>query len=113
YTLHVYASNSPSAGVTLQGPQSVLIITVGPSPDAPSINSATVVQGRVGVPLTYQLTASPSASTFAITSAAPPSWLSLNASTGLVSGTPTQAGSVRVTFAATSTLFGQGPNLEV
>lgn len=114
FTLRVSATNSPSAGVTLQGPEAILTITVGPSPNAPVINSAAVVPGRVGVPLNYLLTANPAANSFALTSSAPPAWLDLtNLTSGVVTGTPTAAGPVRVVFAATSALYGQGLGLEV
>ena len=112
FTLRVSATNSPSGGGTLQGPESILIITVGPSPSAPVINSAAIVPGRVGQPVNYLLTTTPAATSFAVTSSKP-AWLSLDSGTGVVSGTPDAAGPVRVVFAASSATFGQGLGLEV
>jgi hypothetical protein len=91
----------------------VLVITVDPSPSAPVITNTPVVAGRVGVPLNFQLTTAPAATGFAITSPAPPAWLNLNPTTGLITGTPTAAGPVRVVVAASTPTFGQGRGLEV
>ncbi len=113
FPVTVFASNDPGAGPSQRGPSSVLVITVSPSPSAPVLTSAAVVQGRVNESLSYQLTATPSASTYAVVSASPPSWLQLNASTGLVTGTPDAAGEARVTFAGVDSQFGQGNGLEV
>ncbi len=113
FTLQVHASNSPSAGVVTVGPESVLVITVNASPFAPAITNTPVVVGRVGVPLNFQLTTLPAASSFAITSSSPPAWITLDPPTGAIGGTPTAAGPTRVVFAASDPTFGQGRGLEV
>jgi len=112
YTVRIKAANTAGTG-----PEVVLVITVNPSPNAPIITSIPIVQGQVGVALAgYQLTTSPaatSATSFSITSSAPPAWLSLNTSSGLVTGTPDTVGQVRVVFAAADATNGQGLGLEV
>ena len=69
----------------------------------PQITTASLPTGTVGVPYSASLTATAGASpyTWSITSASPPAWLSLNSSTGALSGTPTTSGSQGVTFRVT------------
>lgn len=67
---------------------------------APAITSATAAGGAVGSAFSYQIVATNSPSAY---SAAPlPAGLSLNASTGRVSGTPTAAGTTTVSLGATN-----------
>ena len=97
YVARITVSNS--AGGT--GPAATLRFTINPGANAPVITSAPVVQGRVGVALSYALTASPAspAATFGMTGTVP--GLSLAGST--FSGTPTTSGSFTVFFAGTNT----------
>ena len=69
----------------------------------PQVTTASLPTGTVGVPYSASLTATAGASpyTWSITSASPPAWLSLNSSTGALSGTPTTSGSQGVTFRVT------------
>ncbi len=69
----------------------------------PQISPASLPTGTVGVPYSASMTAVGGASpyTWSITSASPPAWLSLNPSTGALSGTPTTSGSQNVTFKVT------------
>lgn len=106
YTVQVRATNGVGTG-----PQSVLILAVKPAADAPIITSSPVVQGRVGDAFGCTLSATNSPSSFAITNGTLPAGLTLNTSSGAITGTPTQVGQYRVWFAASNT--GQGLALEV
>lgn len=99
----VSATNS----VTGKGPDATLRIFVDPSPLAPVISSAAAVLGRVNVPLTpsYQLTATPAATSFALVTTGLPAGISATLPAGLtlsgstISGTPTVAGETHVLIA--------------
>jgi hypothetical protein len=74
----------------------------------PKITSPNTANGTVGVPFTYQITADQSITTWG---AAPlPAWLSLNTSTGLLSGTPTTVATYSITLSATN---GNGTGTQV
>ena len=73
-----------------------LTITVG----APVITSATTASGTVGRPSRYQITATNSPTSYGATGL--PAGLSVNTATGLISGTPTAAGTSTVTLSATN-----------
>ena len=64
----------------------------------PSITSGTTASATVGVAYTYQIVAANSPTGYRITNQ--PSWLSVNANTGVVSGTPTAAGTINVNLTA-------------
>ncbi len=71
-----------------------------PAPTAPTVTSAMMASGRVGLPFNYLVTAVGTTSTFAA-SALPPG-LSIHAGTGLISGTPTAAGTTHLTISASN-----------
>jgi hypothetical protein len=73
----------------------------------PSITSALTASGTVGVPFSYSTTATNSPTSFAASNL--PAGLSINPATGVISGTPTAAGTSSVGLSATST-FGSGSN---
>ena len=86
------ATNSSGTGnATL-----TLTVTVGP----PVITSSTSASGTVGSAFSYQITATNSPTSYAATSL--PAGLSVNTSTGLISGTPTAAGTSSVALSATN-----------
>ncbi len=79
-----------------------LELTVNPAPPAgsPVITSSTSVMAEPGTALMYQITASNTATSFAASGL--PVGLTLNATTGLISGEPKKAGTYTVTLSATN-----------
>jgi hypothetical protein len=69
-------------------------------PPVPVISSAGTASGTVGQPFSYQITASNSPVSYSASGL--PSGVTVNASTGLVSGTPTVAGTYNATVMATN-----------
>jgi len=76
-------------------------LTVTQSIAAPVVTSATI-DGTVGNSLSANVTATNSPTTFALASGSWPAGLSLNSTTGVITGTPTTAGNGSVTVAATN-----------
>jgi len=93
-TVALSATNSGGTG------NATLSLTIAPSASAPAITSATTTTGKVGTAFSYQITASNSPTSFGATGL--PAGLSVNASTGLISGTPSAAGTSTVTLSATN-----------
>ena len=90
YSLAVTAGNAGGVGkgtfgLTVQGPRPVL-------------SSAATAQGRVSVPFSFQIVAANSPTGYG--AAGLPEGLSVNAATGLISGTPTTVGTYAVTVSA-------------
>lgn len=70
---------------------------------APVVNTGTGFTGTVATPITnFQIQASNSPTSYAITSGTLPTGLSLNTTSGVISGTPTVAGSGSVNVTATN-----------
>ena len=74
--------------------------TVGGASEAPTITSATTASATVGYAFSYQITASPVATSYG--AGGLPGGLSVNTSTGLISGTPTTPGNVSISLSATN-----------
>src|SRR5438874_12592073 len=106
-------SGTPAAGTDAGSPYSVtltatngngtsnpatLTLTIKPPP--PVITSPTTATGTVGVAFSYQITATNNPTSYNATGL--PAGLSVNTSTGLISGTPTTAGTYSVTISATN-----------
>ncbi|TLY33965.1 MAG: hypothetical protein E6K57_02515 [Nitrospirae bacterium] len=66
----------------------------------PTITSAGTATGQVGVAFSYQMTATNSPTSFGATGL--PAGMALDATSGLISGTPTSAGASTVTLSATN-----------
>ncbi len=95
FTVALTASNATGTGT------GTLTLTVSAeSVLAPVIDSITAVTTQLNEPFAYQITASNRPTSFAATGL--PTGLGVNTQTGLVSGTPTQAGTFTVTLAATN-----------
>jgi len=90
-----------------------LTININSSPLAPIITSAPVAPGTVGTTFTFALTASNAPTSFVVTSGSLPAGLTLNATTGAITGTPTAAGQVRTWVAASNGAGGRGPAVEM
>lgn len=71
------------------------------APSTPVITSAATATATAGTAFSYQITASNTPTSFDATVL--PGWLSVNTSTGLISGTPSAAGTVNLTISATNT----------
>ena len=87
------ATNSSGTGTA------TLVLTV--KPPKPVITSATTATGQVGVAFSYQITATNSPTSYSASGL--PAGLSVNTSTGVISGTPTATGTSNITIGATNT----------
>lgn len=76
--------------------------TVSPMTVKPVITAPAPQTGTVGVPYSYQIVASANPISYAIATGSLPAGLNLNTSTGVISGTPTQAGTFNTTLTATN-----------
>ncbi len=84
-----FATATPNPRNSLSGP-----------PQAPAITSATSATGIAGSAFSYQIVASNTPTSYAATGL--PSGLAVNTTNGVISGTPTAAGSSSVTISATN-----------
>jgi hypothetical protein len=75
-------------------------VTLTIAAGAPVITSATTASGTVGTTFSYQITATNSPTSYGATGL--PGGLTVNSTTGLISGTPTASGTSTVTVSATN-----------
>ncbi|NBT49929.1 MAG: hypothetical protein EBT07_19335, partial [Actinobacteria bacterium] len=94
FSVNISATNSAGTG------SATLVITVNPSASAPVISSSLTQSGTVGIAFNYQITASRSPTSYG--AAVLPAGLTLNTSTGAITGTPTAAGTSNVSISATN-----------
>jgi hypothetical protein len=92
YSITISATNAGGTG------SATLVLTINPA--KPVITSSLTATGQVGVAFSYQITATNNPTSFNATGL--PGGLSVNTSTGLISGTPTTAGTSSVTISATN-----------
>jgi hypothetical protein len=88
---------------TLSEPLKLTTGTYPPAPAAPTITTTTLTGGTVGMKYSQTLASTGDAPiTWSITDGALPGGLSLNTDTGVISGTPTTAGSANFSVTATN-----------
>jgi Putative Ig domain len=104
-TLQATNSSGTSSNATL-----TLNIAAAAPAAAPGINSAAAASGTVGSQFGYQISATNSPTSYSIPAGSSlPTGLSLNATTGFISGTPTAAGTIPVTLTATNAIGTSNP----
>jgi DNA/RNA endonuclease G (NUC1) len=92
YTVGLTATNAAGDGTA------TLTISVQANPNAPAITSDLIASGQISTAFTYQITASNSPTSY--TAGNLPAGLTINTSTGLISGTPTAGGTFNATITA-------------
>ena len=92
YEVTISASNSAGTGSAM--------LSLSVLPPAPIITSALAAPGKVGQPFNYQITATNNPTSFNVPGL--PSGISVDANSGLVSGTPMTAGTQNVILRATN-----------
>ena len=94
FSVTISAMNAGGTGTA------TLRLTINAPPPAPVITSSLTITGTVGAAFSYQITATNSPSSYGATGL--PAGLSINPSSGLISGTPTTSGTSSVTISATN-----------
>jgi hypothetical protein len=78
----------------------ILLVSTYTPPQPPVITSTNTVNGTVGTSMSFQITASNNPTSFTVSNLPP--GLNVNPSTGIISGTPTTAGSFNSSVSATN-----------
>ena len=105
YSVGLTASNEGGDGTA------TLNINVQANPNAPSITSNLIAQGQIDTPFNYQIAASNSAASY--TAANLPAGLTINTSTGVISGTPTASGTFNATITAANAFGSDSKPLQI
>lgn len=98
-----FSYSATNAGGT--SPVTIVTVTVAAATtvtSAPVVTSSATLTGTVGTPFNYTITGTSTPNSFRLTGA--PSFLSVNATTGVITGTPNAAGSYAFTITAINTL---------
>jgi hypothetical protein len=96
FSVSLSAANAGGTGTA------TLSLTVNSNSGVPSITSSLTASGALNVAFSYQITATNSPTSYYANSFFLPGGLSINTSTGLISGTPTTAGTYIVGLSATN-----------
>jgi hypothetical protein len=94
-------AGQPSASFTIGAGDAVIEATYRVAVNAPVVTGGTI-SGTAGVALSYQVSATNNPTSYAIQSSTLPPGISLNSTTGVISGTPTAAGTFGVAIIATN-----------
>jgi subtilisin family serine protease len=89
-------------------PNRLLYALSGATVNAPGVNNPGTRTGTAGVATSLQMTAAGGSSPYTWSATGLPPGLSINSSTGLISGTPTTAGTYSVTVTARDTAYRSG-----
>jgi PKD repeat protein len=93
FTAQLVASNSAGSSNPL-----TLTLLISPAANTPVIVSSQTATGQLSTAFSYQITATLSPTAYVATGL--PAGLSINSTTGLISGTPTTSGTFPVTLTA-------------
>ncbi len=88
------------------GPTRDLTITIQPALTAPVVTGGNEV-GQVGVAFSLQITATNTPTSYEVVDA--PAWMSVNSTTGVITGTPTKPGSIKVQLIARNAAGASSP----
>ena len=105
YTVGLTASNATGDGTA------TLTINVQANPNAPVITSNLLATGQIETPFSYQTVASNSPTSY--TASGLPAGLTINTSTGLISGTPTVGGTINATITAVNSFGSDSETLQI
>ncbi len=105
HTVGLFATND--SGTSDPGP---LVIVVYPAADTPKIVSERSATGKIGEVFSYAIEATNTPTSYKVSGL--PAGLSLNSSTGLISGTPTASGTFEISMVA-SNANGEGAQTEL
>jgi hypothetical protein len=105
YTVTITATNAEGTG------SAPLALSIAKNAGAPTITSALTASAVVSTPFQYQIEASNSPTSYSAANL--PTGLSIDTTTGLISGTPTTGGSRNVTITATNALGSDSQTLVI
>jgi len=96
----VFAASLVGTNPGGSGPPRQLTISIEPAAASPLVTSLPFAAARVGLPFSYQITATNSPTAFEVRQA--PAWMTINPATGVLGGIPTQSGWIEVQLVASN-----------